>query len=539
MCFNRYILKPLKDAERDGDNIFGVIRGCGLNTAGAEQDAEIMTQGRMIVAPVKHAQTELMQYVAKLAGIDPSELDYVEAHATGTAIGDSVEGNAIAEAYGNPDRGTKLRLGSARSNLGHMEASSFTCSLLKVLVMLQKQHFLPVSSHFKEPNPKIRFAEQCMKVQTEPEKFPDRDSPVMFGINSFGFGGANGHCIVEQYKPPATQKWASAVPRSLGNKVFMVPLSAKSETALAENAHLLAERLGDLEENKGVDLFTLAANLSSRMTHFRVRKSISARSMGDLKEQLEAFVNDCDKEKLIKHVKKQDVQAVVVFPGQGSQWAGCGKELYDTEIVFRHVVDAVDKEWLNLSGHLLSDVVFDKEKEALLSQCQWAQPATFLIQVGMYEMLKSQGFTPEAVVGHSAGEVAAAYASGAYDLKEACQLVYHRSVLQQKLAGCGRMLVLMMDHKTVSETLAEYELDSEIEIACFNSPVNTVVCGSSEKIEILRSFLDKDGLPAGKLIPGNIAFHSRYMDPIENPLLDVLDRMDRKGGKLIGSEGTN
>jgi thioester reductase-like protein len=463
-------------------------------------------------------------------------LTFFTAHATGTYVGDSVEGNAIAEAYGSPERSEVLRLASTRSNLGHMEAASFTLSLLKVLLMFQKKRFAPISSHFKSPNMNIPFEERRMKVQTECEPFPERERPIVCGINSFGFGGANGHCIIEEFKE--TRIW-SKVPGNLTGKVFTFPLSAKSKDALIENVNRLHNNLDKLSEE--VSLCDLAANLCTRMTHFRVRTSFSAASVEGLKEKLKEFLDNKDKEEagksgMMETVKDANTAGVVmVFPGQGSQWAGCGKELYKSEIVFQRVVDAIDAEWVKLSGSKLSEVVFDTQAADIINQCKWAQPATFLLQVGLYEMLRAQGLTPKAVIGHSAGEVGAAYASGAYSIEEACYIVYHRSILQEKLAGCGRMLVLMMERAKAEELVVEYgfskgEVGNMIYTACINSPANTVLCGSSTAIEKFQEKLAENNLK-GKLIPGNIAFHSPLMLAIENEIMTTLRTLDSTGSQ--------
>jgi len=511
---------------------------------------------------VGHAQQSLMELIARQAGIDPLAVDYVEAHATGTAVGDAIEGNAIARAYGSPARTTLLRLASTRSNVGHMEAASFTCSLLKILLMLQKRHFAPVSAHHKSPNPKIPWEGQRMKVQTSAEPFPQRDEPILIGINSFGFGGANGHCIVQEYKAPAT--WSS-VPEAihLGRKVFSVPLCAKSDEALVDRARQLA---AFLQSASPEDSYTLIGNLCCRVTPHRVRTAFSAATLPELQAALEAFVAKASKNEL----KPEDVVRVqlksrlssqelipagvaegsvtpptvlFVFPGQGSQWAGCGKRLYETEPVFKRVVDTIDKTWSQCAGAdtpKLSAVAFDENFGKELNECKWAQPVTFLIQAGLFEMLKAHGVHPDAVVGHSAGEAGSAYASGAYTLEEATRLVYDRARLQQLTAGCGRMLVLMMERSAVEASLTKLGFDYQgeglegdvVDLACFNSPNNTVVCGAPATIAKLQEALVADGLQAGKLIPGNIAFHSRHMLPIKAELYEVLGQLDGPSGAL-------
>ena len=217
-----------------------------------------------------------MERVSQQAGISPLDVDYVEAHATGTTVGDATEGNAIAAAYGSPSRPSTLRLASSRSNVGHMEAASFTCSLLKVVLMMERREFLPVSAHHRSRNPKIPWDARRMRVLTSCEPFPDgRQTPVLIGINSFGFGGANGHCLVEEYRAPSSS-W-SRLPISMGDsKLFSVPLSAKSEDALVEMARRLAARLRATAGTSPVsDMYTLVANLCRRTTSHRARLAIS------------------------------------------------------------------------------------------------------------------------------------------------------------------------------------------------------------------------------------------------------------------------
>lgn len=439
------------------------------------------------------------------------------------------EGTAIANAYGSSDRPNYLRVSSSRSNLGHMEAASFTLSLLKVLMMFKNRTFLPVSSHFKSPNPKIPFEAKRMRVQTEAEPFPDREHPVTVGINSFGFGGANGHCVLQEYKD--TRAW-SKLPGDLPGKVFTFPVTAKSEEALIENVRRLNDKLESFEAEFSV--YDLAANLTQRMTHFRYRAAFVASTFAELKEKLEGFLASAEKEELAKDKlvdslaeasANESDPVAIVFPGQGSQWAGCGKELYETEIVFRRVVDAVDAEFIKLAGCKLSDVAFDPEAGSKINDCEWAQPITFMLQAALYEMLRVQGVRACCVVGHSAGEAGAAYASGAYTLEEACYIVYHRAKLQQGLSGCGRMFVLMMGKKDVEDKLAEFGLADKTYIACINAPANTVICGPEEVIMEFKEKLSAEGIN-GKLIPGNIAFHSPLMMPIEKPVLEIMGKLD-------------
>ena len=204
-CFV-FAIKPLEAAERDGDHIFAVIGATSVNTAGTADDTAGLAQGRYITAPTRHSQVELMRTACERAGLGPEDFDYIEAHATGTVVGDRIEGNAIAEAFGGVERKVPLRVASVKSNVGHLEAAAFTCALLKVVVMMQRRTFAPISRNFLAPNLEIDFDGCPMQVQTACEPFPDR--PVVVGINSFGFGGANGHCVVREYRPARPRVWS-------------------------------------------------------------------------------------------------------------------------------------------------------------------------------------------------------------------------------------------------------------------------------------------------------------------------------------------
>ena len=283
-----YLVKPLAAAEAAGDRILAVIAGTAINTAGAADGAAGTGPGRMITAPTQHAQAALMREACARAGLLPREVDYVEAHATGTRVGDRIEGNAIGQVFGGPDREVPLRIASVKSNVGHMEAAAFGCALLKVLLMFERRAYAPVSRHFMVPNPDIDFT--GLRVQTETEPFGA--GPAVIGINSFGFGGANAHCLLTEYRPgPSTAYAAPAAP----DAACMVPLSARSPEALRATARALATLVaapGTTPPSAGMpelDLYTLAGNLSTRRTHFATRTAFAATGLSDLAAQLDAF----------------------------------------------------------------------------------------------------------------------------------------------------------------------------------------------------------------------------------------------------------
>ena len=515
-----FAVKPLQKAEEDGDRILAVVESTALNAAGAADGTSGLAQGRYITAPTRHAQVQLMRAARARACRSAAEIDYVEAHATGTVVGDRIEGNAIAEAFGGADRNEPVRISSVKSNLGHMEAAAFHCGLLKVILMMQRRVFAPTSKTFLVPNPEIDFDSSPIRVQTACEPFPERK--VAVGINSFGFGGANGHCVVSEYTPSRPRIWSVPPGRRLG---AMVPLSARTQEALVESARQLRAALVDRE----IDLHTLAGNLSRRRTHFAVRTSFAVRSRAQLIEALASFAEDAAP---VSTAEEGGNRVAMVFSGQGTQWAGCGRCLYDADPVFRRAIDAVEGHWLEHSDFSLRQACFSAPQEEL-NEVQLAQPVIFMIQCALVELLKTWGVHPDCVIGHSSGEVAAAYASGALTLGEATRLVHHRATLQQHRAGSGRMLAIGLDMPGVRDVLSrlgvpgEFEggRPPEIEIACENSPANTVICGREDALRPVMEALDAQNLQ-NVLLPGNIAFHSAAMDPIEDDFRSAVSYLD-------------
>ena len=402
-----------------------------------------------------------------------------------------------------------------KSNLGHIEAAAFHCALLKVVLMMQRRTFAPISKNFLVPNPEIDFESCPMQVQTILEPFPER--PVVIGINSFGFGGANGHCVVREYRPSQPRPWSSALAPKAG---FMIPLSARTSGALTRSAHQLREALVERE----VDLYTLAGNLSRRRTHFAARTAFAVRNQQELVDALDAFVEEPTP---VATVDEGERRVALVFAGQGTQWAGCGRGLYDAHPVFRRAIDAIEEHWREHSGISLREACFSAPQEEL-NEVQLAQPVIFMIQCALVKLLKTWGVYADCVVGHSSGEVAAAYASGALSLAEATRLVFHRATLQQRTAGSGRMLAIGLDRPGVEELLVTLgipyrpeEGPTQVEIACENAPANTVICGREAALRPVMEELDRRNLQ-NQLLPGNIAFHSTAMNPVKDDALAAL-----------------
>ncbi|MBE7171675.1 MAG: SDR family NAD(P)-dependent oxidoreductase [Williamsia sp.] len=515
-----YVIKPLADAERDGDPIHTVIADTYLNTAGTADDSTDLMQGRYITAPTTHAQVSLMPTIAERSGILPERFDYIEAHATGTKLGDKIEGNSIGQVFGGFRRKTPLRVASVKSNLGHMEAAAFNAGLLKAILMMKHRMFAPISRNYVIPNPEIDFSGLNMQVQTACEPFPQQEAVI--GINSFGFGGANGMCVLKEYRPQSVVPYSQPL-YTKGSYLF--PLSARTLDALVKTAAGLREAM----ETETFDLYTLAGNLSTRRTHYGTRTFFVADSRPALTDALKNFE---DLPENYTTINPGNPRILLVFSGQGVQWAGCGKELYQAHPVFRRALDAIEAYWRQYSDTSLIDACFHADQTAL-DECRLAQPVIFMIQCGLVELLKTWGVYADGVVGHSAGEVAAAYASGALSLEEATRLVYYRATLQQRTAGSGRMLAIGLDRAGVEALLQEAGLtygdgdglSVDVEIACENAPASMVVCGKGKTMQPLIQLMESRSIQH-RLLRGNIAFHSQAMNGIKEDVFTSLRFLD-------------
>jgi thioester reductase-like protein len=304
---------------------------------------------------------------------------------------------------------------------------------------------------------------------------------------------------------------------------YLVPLSAPTPEALTQTAAALRDLL-DAEPD--FDLYTLAGNLSRRRPHLPARAAFAVTSLPQLAERLDAFVREKTPASTVSEGNPRP-RILMVFAGQDTQWAGCGRELYDTEPVFRRAVDAVDAAWRRQAGFSLRDACFTASQQDL-DEVQLAQPVIFMIEVALTGLLKAWGVSPDGVIGHSAGEVAAAYAAGAYSLADATRLMYHRAVLQQRTAGSGRLLAVSLDRAATEELLAEIVAGPghpALEIACENAPASTVICGPEPDLAPVLARLEQRRVPH-RLLRGNIAFHSRAMDVIEADLRASLAFLD-------------
>ena len=494
-------LKPLRKAEADGDRIHAVILGSGVNADGRSKGLSM---------PKAEAQEGLLRSVYEQADVDPKSVCYLEAHGTGTAAGDPQEASAIGHALGvargaaNP-----LPIGSAKTNVGHLESAAGMVGMVKVVLAL-KHRGIPPSLHFERPNPNIPFDSLNLRVVTEYTPLPGNGARAVMGVNSFGFGGANAHVIVQEY-PQTDGSSASSSRRR------MVPLflSARSEPALKEMAERYRALLSSREVPPAYDVAHAAATRRQQHEH---RLAVFGRDAVELAQRLEAFTTAGHADGVVSgRVVARPAKLALLFSGNGSQWPGMGRRLLATDRLFRWHVQKVDAQLRPLAGFsVMKELAANPTR---LSLTEIAQPLLFALQVGLFETLIARGLCVDAVLGHSVGEVAAAYAAGAFDLEQAVRVIHERSAAQGLTRGHGRMAAVGL---TLAEALAEIaRYDTEIEVAAVNSPASVTLSGSLPALEQMKARLDRRGVFC-RILDLDYAFHSRTMDRVREPLLQSL-----------------
>ena len=501
------LLKPLEAAERDGDRIYGVILATGINSDGR-------TMG--LAMPNVSAQEALLRQVYGECGVAPEDVFYVEAHGTGTAVGDPIECEALGRVLGAPRQdSSRLHIGSVKSNIGHLEPASGIAGLTKLLLALRNRE-LPANLHFNTPNPKIDFAAWNLNVVDRAIELPDRETPLVFGINSFGFGGTNAHAVLREYRPlPAAAKVFVAAAHPAGKLLL---LSAQSEGALNDMAHNYAAWLREQKVADWADICATAALCRAQHGH---RLALAATSPEEAAAKLDSFrAGDPTTALATGRAGAEPGRIAFVYSGNGPQWWAMGRELLDASEVFRAEMAAVDELFFARAGWSVIAELRRPEAESRMALTEVAQPTLFALQLGLTAMLRDAGIMPAAVFGHSVGEVAAAFASGALSREQATDVIFHRSTMQARTAGHGKMAALGIGPDEARAAIDEF--DGRLELAAVNGPRAVTVAGDSDALAILRDRLTEAGKFA-RTLPLNYAFHSRAMDPIREELLQRLD----------------
>ncbi len=526
------VLKTLSRALADNDPIYCVIRGSAVNNDGRETGLSamqrIVTAARTIrhkrretkqintglTVPNTAAQEAVLRTACRRAGLAPDKVQYVEAHGTGTPLGDPIEAKALSAVYcGQRDKARPLLLGSAKTNIGHLEAAAGVAGLIKVALAI-KEGLIPAHLHFEQANPNIPFETLKLEVPTVVTPWPDPHEPPVAGISSFGFGGTNCHILLAGLPTNATD----TRPEPAAAPALLLPLSARTAEARQETAQTL---LAFLQTHPDLSLSDLCYTASLRATHHPYRLAVAFAGRDGLLAKLEAFIRSEEVAGLAtgEAATMPLSPPVFVFSGQGPQWWAMGRELYAQEPVYRAVIEQCDRLLHTYADWSLIDELMAEESRSRLGQTAVAQPALFAVQIALAALWQSWGVMPGAVVGHSVGEVAAAYVTGSLTLEQAIQVIFHRGRLMQAATGLGKMVAADLSPDKARHLLNGYA--DRLAIAAVNGPEAITLSGEADTLENFLAQLDKAGI-FYRHLPVDYAFHSPQMAPFQAELAQLL-----------------
>ncbi|MFB8198768.1 non-ribosomal peptide synthetase/type I polyketide synthase [Kitasatospora purpeofusca] len=566
-------LKRLSDALRDGDPVHAVVIGSGVNQDGR-------TNG--ITVPNPDAQVTLIERVCAEAGIVPGSLQYVEAHGTSTPVGDPIEAGALARALAVGRRpGDKCYVGSVKTNIGHTESASGLAGLIKSALAL-KHRTVPPHINLERLNPAIDPAALPYEIPTEVTPWPEHEGPARAGVNSFGFGGTNAHVLLEAAPEPSpvsvpapagaaddatstddatgaadadADADADAIadagrtatgPAAGRPRWTVLPLTAREAAALPELAAGVQAELAGVRGGSPAHPADLGHTLAHRRQHHDARLSVvyDARehaARASLDEALTAHLRGEPHPRVLTGHRREarHRRLAWVFTGMGPQWWAMGRRLLATEPVYREAVEACAEHLAELAGWSLIDELTADEAASRMAETWLAQPANFAVQTGLAALWRSRGVRPDAIVGHSTGEVAAFYEAGVYDLADAVKVVFHRSRLQQQLAGTGGMLAVSLTEAEALRRIRPY--GGAVSVAAVNSPTALTLAGDAPALAELAAALTAEQVFARPLTV-EVPYHSARMDLIKDELLESLADIKARPAQtplyLTGREGT-
>ncbi|MFG2004664.1 type I polyketide synthase [Spirillospora sp. NPDC048911] len=506
------LLERLSDARRNGHPVLATLRGSAVNQDGASNG---------LTAPSGRAQEQVILKALADAGIAGSEVDLVEAHGTGTALGDPIEAGALLATYGQGRAdGRPLWLGSLKSNIGHAQAAAGVAGVIKAVMALHHR-FLPQTLHVDMPSRHVDWSSGAVELLVEGRAWPREAGPRRAGVSSFGFSGTNAHVVLEEEPPVDRGAEPGAGPAPAGGLVPWV-VSGKTATALEKQA----ARLRDfVSAGPDVDIADVGWSLVSSRSRFAHRAVVLGRDREELLSGLASLSDGAESAGAVRG-RAGDLGGVVfMFPGQGSQWVGMGRRLYDAFPVFARSLDecaAALAEWADWS---LLDVVRGAEGAPSLDEVDIVQPALFSVMVSMAALWRSWGVAPAAVVGHSQGEIAAAHVCGALSLRDAAKIVALRSRALRSLIGQGGMASVAESADVVAAHLAPWH--DRLSIAVVNGPRSAVVSGEPDALDEFVEKMMAEGTQARR-IAVDYASHSPQVagvrDQVIEPLLDLDPR---------------
>jgi acyl transferase domain-containing protein len=489
------LLKRLADAQRDGDPILAVIRGTAANQDGASSG---------LTAPNGAAQEALIRAALADAELHPDSVGYVEAHGTGTSLGDPIEVRALGNIFGSRSRNASLRIGSAKTNFGHLESAAGIAGFIKAVLCLS-HHEIPPSLHFQTPNPHIAWEDMSVEVAAQLQPFPEYEGRRIAGVSSFGFSGTNVHVVMEAAPDTHAELQPAHPPRA----VQVLTLSAKSDAALDESVRRLREYLEGL--GRELALADVCHTASAGRAHFAHRLAVPVKSRDELMQALRSIENGAPAGVRSQLSGPALPKIAFLFTGQGAQYAGMGRELYESEPAFRDVLDRCAQAMVGELDRPLLEVMWGAES-AQLDQTRYTQPALYALEVALASLWRSWGVEPAAVLGHSVGEYAAACIAGVFTVEEGARLVAARGRLMQALPAGGGMLAVQGERAQAEVERALAGL-TEVGISAYNAPGSIVLSGALEPLERIGERLQSTGLRVQRLQVSH-AFHSHLLEPM-------------------------
>jgi acyl transferase domain-containing protein len=508
------LLKRLSEALAEGDRIYAVIRGAATNQDGRTNS---------LTSPSGLAQQEVVRAALDNARVSPASISYVETHGTGTVLGDPIEVEALGAVLGPGGEGTRpCVLGAAKTNFGHLEAAAGVTGLIKAALALYHEE-IPRNLHFEKLNPHISLEGSRFVIPTKTVPWPRGTASRFAGVSSFGFSGTNAHVVMEEAPYVPVRRAAEPQP---GACVLL--LSGRTPDALRDSARQYRHFLAG--EAKDFPLYDICHSAALRRSHYEERLALTAATHAEMCGLLDDFLEGRSRFGIVHARMSQRPGSIgFVCSGQGSQWPRMGISLYAQEPVFRAALDECE-EWIHRwAGWSLLERLSAPEAESKLGDTEYAQPAIFAIEVALARLLESWGIQPGCVIGHSAGEVAAAHISGVLSLEEAARVVVNRGRIMQPSTGHGKMAAVRLAAAAVVKELALH--GNKVSIGAINSPQSTVISGDGEAVEALVNLWRERGVSCVTM-PVNYAFHSAQMQPFNEELVAALGTVETRPEKF-------